>query len=312
MRDPAAPPLVTVIIPAYNAENYIAEALSSVLDQRVRDLEVFLVDDGSTDRTPDIADSFTDPRLRVIRKCNGGVSSARNVGLRNASGRYIAFLDADDRWRPQMLQRTVSVLESHEEVSIVFTNFVRFRQDGSLLPEQFLFYRELPEVPTRPAVPAGARIVTSPPFDTFVRFGDMPTFTQAMVFRADAIANLFFDEELKLCEDTHFCLRAFQRGTVAFTPEVLVEVRRHGANATANWVPSAARLAALQKIGTSGLGRRSARALRRRIGREWVNLGRSRIAGGTCGGDFKPMNEDFGSASDGPLFSALRYHPGRF
>ncbi len=86
MPDPVDSPLVTVIIPAFNAEDFIEEAVSSVLAQRVRDLEVFVVDDGSTDRTAEIAGSFTDPRVRVIRKPNGGVSSARNVGLRNAHG----------------------------------------------------------------------------------------------------------------------------------------------------------------------------------------------------------------------------------
>lgn len=280
MWKPPGAPLVTVIIPAYNAQHYIAEALRSVLSQSFSNVEVLVIDDGSTDATARIAGQFSDLHLRVIRKPNGGVSSARNEGLRAANGRYITFLDADDRWRPQMLERTVSILESHAEVVAVFTNFVRFRQNGSLLSEQFPFYPELPNVPTTPADIGAARVVTAPAFETFVRFGEIPAFTPAMVFRASAIEGLRFDEELTLCEDTHFCLRAFLRGAVAFTPEVLVEVRRHGANATTEWDASAAKLDALQKIETSGLGRRRVRTLRRRIGREWVNMGRSKVREG--------------------------------
>lgn len=96
-------PLVTVIVPAYNAEEYIEEALQSVLSQALWDLEVLVIDDGSTDSTAQLAEQFKDPRCRVIRKPNGGVSSARNAGLARASGKYISFLDADDRWRPRPL-----------------------------------------------------------------------------------------------------------------------------------------------------------------------------------------------------------------
>lgn len=90
------PPLVSVIIPAYNAAPWIADTVRSVLDQSFLDLEVIVVDDGSTDATASVLRTLTDPRLRVIQQKNGGVSSARNKGLDAASGTYIAFLDADD------------------------------------------------------------------------------------------------------------------------------------------------------------------------------------------------------------------------
>ncbi len=193
-----------------------------------------------------------------------------------------------------MLERTLSVLESHEEVIAVFTNFVRFRQDGALLSEQFPFYRELPEVSTRPADAFGARIVTTPAFDTFVRFGDIPAFTQAMTFRADAIADLFFDEDLTLGEDTHFCLRAFQRGRRG------VHSRGAGRGQAARWqchrplesISGQARRATEDRYLRTSMTA-SRRALRRRIGREWVNMGRSRIADGHFGAGLRAYGRGF-------------------
>lgn len=90
------PPLVSVIIPAYNAAPWIAHTVRSVLDQSFDDLEVIVVDDGSTDATASVLRTLIDPRLRVIQQVNGGVSCARNTGLEAARGAYIGFLDADD------------------------------------------------------------------------------------------------------------------------------------------------------------------------------------------------------------------------
>ncbi|HQW39555.1 MAG: glycosyltransferase [Flavobacteriales bacterium] len=89
-------PLISVIIPAYNAERWIAEAVRSVQAQTEQSWELILVNDGSTDDTSTIARGIDDPRIKVIDKSNAGVSAARNTGLDNASGTYIAFLDADD------------------------------------------------------------------------------------------------------------------------------------------------------------------------------------------------------------------------
>jgi glycosyltransferase involved in cell wall biosynthesis len=88
--------IVSVIIPAYNAEKYIAATLHSCLAQSLSDIEIIVVDDGSSDRTAQIVEGFDDSRLCLLRKENGGVSSARNHALRFASGRYVQFLDADD------------------------------------------------------------------------------------------------------------------------------------------------------------------------------------------------------------------------
>lgn len=106
-------PFFTVILPLYNKGKYIVTTLQSVLSQTFEDFEVIVVDDGSTDDGPDKVASIKDSRIRLIRKENGGVSSARNRGIAEAKGNYIAFLDADDEWRPQMLSTFYDFFSNH-------------------------------------------------------------------------------------------------------------------------------------------------------------------------------------------------------
>ncbi|MGD0809098.1 MAG: glycosyltransferase family 2 protein [Acidimicrobiales bacterium] len=114
-------PLVTVVIPAYNAERYLGEAVRSVLGQSWRSLECIVVDDGSTDSTPDIVASFTDERLHYHRKQNEGtVSAARNRGVALASGEFIAFLDSDDVWLPSKLEAQMGLFRSRPELGVVY------------------------------------------------------------------------------------------------------------------------------------------------------------------------------------------------
>ncbi len=90
-------PLVSVIVPCYNAARFLPEALATIRAQRYEPLEILVVDDGSTDNTPDVVSGFGS-EVRYLRKPNGGPASARNLGLREARGEWIAFLDADDQW----------------------------------------------------------------------------------------------------------------------------------------------------------------------------------------------------------------------
>jgi glycosyltransferase involved in cell wall biosynthesis len=108
-----SPPLVSVIIPAFDAEDYIGEALNSALGQTHDHLEVIVVDDGSRDRTADIVHQAAaqDSRVVLLRQANGGVAAARNLGIRQARGTYIAPLDADDIWYPQKLEKQVRRME---------------------------------------------------------------------------------------------------------------------------------------------------------------------------------------------------------
>lgn len=119
----AATPLVSAVIPAYNAEPWIGETLRSVLAQSYPRIEVIAVDDGSRDRTEHVIRSFGE-RVRYVRQENGGVSRARNQGAAHARGEFLAFLDADDLWAPTKIARQVSRLQARPEAVASFTDCV--------------------------------------------------------------------------------------------------------------------------------------------------------------------------------------------
>lgn len=118
-------PLVSVIVPAYNAEKYLPAAIESVLRQTYSGWELILVDDGSTDSTPAICDKAVadDPRVRVVHKPNGGFSSARNAGVSVSTGKYLAFLDSDDMLAPTFMEIMVNVAVQ-EKVEIVASDHI--------------------------------------------------------------------------------------------------------------------------------------------------------------------------------------------
>src|SRR5436309_274726 len=104
---------VTVVIPAFNAESHIGGALASTRDQRQSDVEVLVVDDGSTDETVRVAERYAgDLNLTILRQRNGGPAAARNAGIRRARGRYCAFLDADDLMLPGRLAAQADLLDA--------------------------------------------------------------------------------------------------------------------------------------------------------------------------------------------------------
>jgi glycosyltransferase involved in cell wall biosynthesis len=113
---------VSVVIPCYNLGQYVEEAVDSVLAQTYQDLEIVVVNDGSTDpHTNAVLAGLERPRMRVLTTENRGVSAARNLGVRQARGRYIVALDADDRLHPQFLAKTIAVLDADPEVGFVST-----------------------------------------------------------------------------------------------------------------------------------------------------------------------------------------------
>jgi glycosyltransferase involved in cell wall biosynthesis len=119
-------PLVSVVTPAYNAARYLPETVGSVLAQTVADLELLLVDDGSTDDTLTVARRLAahDRRVHVMAKANGGPAAARNTALRAARGEFIALLDSDDVFRPQYLEKQIAVLTANPDASIVTGNAI--------------------------------------------------------------------------------------------------------------------------------------------------------------------------------------------
>ncbi|MGH3187049.1 MAG: glycosyltransferase family 2 protein [Streptosporangiaceae bacterium] len=129
----SSPPLVTVITPAYNVGKYVGEAVDSVLRQSFQDFEYLVVDDESSDDTAQVARAHAagDPRFCLISVKHGGVSAARNAGIRESRGRYIALLDGDDRWRPRFLERQVGLIESlPPDVGVVFCRVRSILENG--------------------------------------------------------------------------------------------------------------------------------------------------------------------------------------
>lgn len=122
-------PKVSVIVPVYNAEKYLRECVDSILGQTLSDIELILVDDGSTDSSPAICDRYAeqDARVQVIHKPNGRAASARNAGLRAASGEYVAFVDSDDWISPEMYEK---MLETGADVTLC--DYVRFRGEAEI------------------------------------------------------------------------------------------------------------------------------------------------------------------------------------
>lgn len=127
-------PLVSVIIPVYQGEAMIVDAVKSALNQTFTSLEVIVVNDGSTDNTLAVLSSVQDSRLRVIEQSNQGVAAARNLGVAESLGDYLAFLDADDRWSPDKLAAELSVLKKQsDEVAIVYSWYYGVDDDNRLI-----------------------------------------------------------------------------------------------------------------------------------------------------------------------------------
>jgi glycosyltransferase involved in cell wall biosynthesis len=113
-------PKIAVIIPTYNRANLIGESIESVLRQTFADFEIIVVDDGSTDNTKEVVQSFNDPRIRYEYKENGGVSAARNTGAKMTVAEYITFLDSDDTYLPDALEKMAAFLDAHKEIGFVY------------------------------------------------------------------------------------------------------------------------------------------------------------------------------------------------
>jgi len=115
-------PKVSIIMPVYNGARFVAESIESVQSQTLKDWELIIVDDGSTDETPTILERANDVRITKIRQNNRGAAAARNAALDVASGEYVGFLDADDLYLPNALEDMVAFLETHREIGVVYTD----------------------------------------------------------------------------------------------------------------------------------------------------------------------------------------------
>lgn len=123
----------SVIIPAYGVEKYIGAAIESVLSQTYKNFEIIVVDDGSPDRTVEICQQFIDPRIKIVSQKNRGLAGARNTGIRHAHGDYLAFLDGDDLWLPEKLEKHLEHLENSSTVGISFSRSAFVDETGNSL-----------------------------------------------------------------------------------------------------------------------------------------------------------------------------------
>jgi glycosyltransferase involved in cell wall biosynthesis len=128
-------PLVSVIIPAYNAARTLETTVQSVYGQSLQDFEIVIVDDGSKDNTLEVAQRIaaSDSRIKVVAQPNSGAAAARNTGIKAAGGEYVAFLDADDLWLPQKLERQIALLNSEKEAAAVQTGAYYVNDDLEVL-----------------------------------------------------------------------------------------------------------------------------------------------------------------------------------
>jgi glycosyltransferase involved in cell wall biosynthesis len=224
---PRAP--VSVIVPSYNHGRFIAQAIDSILAQIVEPEQIVVVDDGSTDETELVVRRYKDARIEYIKQTHAGVAAARNAGLDAARREFVTFLDAEDRWGPEFIERMHGFLAEDPTAACAFSNFVLFdHETGKILRDQFPSYPELRRPVLLKDVPtAFARIPKERAFSALVMCNEIPAYTQVMMFRRASIESLRFDATLVLGDDINFALQTFLQGAVIFTDEVLAEVRLH-------------------------------------------------------------------------------------
>ncbi len=199
-------PSVSVIMPVYNAEAYVAESIASILGQTYTDVELIVVDDGSTDRSREVVRSFTDPRLIHIEQANSGVAAALNTALANSKGALIARQDADDVAMPARLERQVQRFRNEPELVICGT------------------WATITDATGRPT---GAH--EHPVDDAHIRYGllfDSQFVSSSVMLRASALAEVGpFDTDQRVFEDYDLWSRVARTGRAANLPEHLVKYR---------------------------------------------------------------------------------------
>ena len=161
--------LVSVIIPVFNYDRFLGEAIESVLGQTYKNLEVIVVDDGSTDRTAEVAKSFADRGVRYCHQANAGIGPARNKGVELAQGEFFAFLDADDCWPEEKLSRELSAFETDPALQMVFGQAVQLQNGAEW--EAAVKENKLPASGLVPGIIPGTMLVTR---DAFLRVGTFP------------------------------------------------------------------------------------------------------------------------------------------
>lgn len=216
MFEKTANPLVSVVIPVYNGEKYIEECFHSVYQQSYRPMEVIVIDDGSTDNSLNLIKQIPGEK-KVISQQNTDVSQARNTGIQTASGEFIAFIDQDDIWEKEKLEKQVRVFGENLSTDLVFTDSLKFNDKGE---------KRQPRDKHKIASQLNDRNL----FSTLMRKNVlMPS---AVMVKKESIEKAgLFDPSFKTCGDYEMWLRMSALGMkFLYLPEPLVLYRQHAEN----------------------------------------------------------------------------------
>lgn len=203
-------PLVSVIIPCYNHARFLGESIESVRSQTYPNIEVIVVDDGSTDHTAEVARRY--PEVRYVRQNNQGLAAARNTGLRESHGEFLVFLDADDRLLPEAVECGVHYLTRSPELAFVSGRYRYISEEGAILRE----YSQEPAGPDS--------------YASFLR-GNYIGMHATVTYRRQALEAVGgFDPSLPACEDYDIYLRIAREYPVGVHPTLAADYRQHGSN----------------------------------------------------------------------------------
>lgn len=216
--------LVSVIIPAFNAEPYIRDTLRSVLGQTHQELDVIVVDDGSTDSTAEIVSDYcrSDPRVRLLRQPNLGVATARNHALSQAHGTYLAPVDADDLWHPRKIERQLEIIRRDgPQIGVVYCWVCVIDETGSVIEYK------------RPR-PPGSQAFLQLAGSNFVGCASVPLMRTAAVVSAGGYDADFRRAGAEGCEDYSLYLKLAESWQFALVPDFLVGYRQTAKSMSAN------------------------------------------------------------------------------
>jgi len=214
---------VSAVIPCYNGERFVADAIESVLKQTFTDIELIVVDDGSTDDSRSVTNSYTaDARVKHIEhRDNRGIAAARNTGIRNASGDYIAFLDQDDLWVRNKIEKQVSAIEGDESIGLIYTAMETRRLGGTRLPAD------------RKRTPDGINNASTEELIEALYLYNFIPLASVLVRRQCFDEVGFLDEAIRSgVDDYEFVTRVVQKYRAWFLDERLFIRREHATNFT--------------------------------------------------------------------------------
>lgn len=221
-------PLVSVIIPAYNAEAFIGQTLESVLSQTYKNIEVLVVDDGSQDKTPEIVTSFAerDRRVTLLQQQNKGVAAARNLAIEKSSGEYIAPVDADDIWYPLKLEKQVQcMLEADASVGLVYCWATWIDEQGLIIEKNYRDYaRDKPE----------GNIYAALVYRNFVDNASTALIRRTCLEKVGSYNYELKENNAQGCEDWDLYLRIAEYYAFAVVPEFLVGYRQFAGSMSNN------------------------------------------------------------------------------